>query len=110
MAWCQTGDPPLSEPVLYQCVDAYMRHQGTMRETCKHALFVRYPVRYSNTLMQRQNGAHFADDTIKSIFSCENCRILIPISLKFVPNGPINNNPALIHNGLAPNKPHPKLI
>ena len=26
MAWCQTGDKPLPEPMLTQFTDAYMRH------------------------------------------------------------------------------------
>ena len=39
---------------------------------------------------------HFADDTFKGIFLNENVRISIKISLKFVPKGPINNNPALV--------------
>ena len=38
----------------------------------------------------------FADDTFKSIFLNENIRISINISLKFVPEGPIDNNPALV--------------
>ena len=42
------------------------------------------------------NGQHFADDTFKRIFSNENVRISIKISLKFVPKGPINNIPALV--------------
>ena len=49
-----------------------------------------------NTLRPRQNGRRFADDTFKRIFLYENVRILIKISLKFVPKGPINNNPALV--------------
>ena len=49
-----------------------------------------------NTLRPRQNGRHFADDTFKCIFLNENVRILIKISLKFVPMGPINNIPALV--------------
>ena len=49
-----------------------------------------------NTLRPRQNGRHFADDTFKRIFVNENVGILIEISLKFVPKGPINNNPALV--------------
>ena len=49
-----------------------------------------------NTLRQRQNGCRFADDTFKRIFLNENVRISINISLKFVPKGPINNNPALV--------------
>ena len=49
-----------------------------------------------NTLRPRQNGRHFADDSFKHIFLNENVRILIKISLKFVPKGPINNMPALV--------------
>ena len=48
-----------------------------------------------NTLRLRQNGRHFANGTFKQIFLNENVRIMIKISLKFVPKGPINNNPAL---------------
>ena len=49
-----------------------------------------------NSLRPRQNERHFADDTFKRIFVNENVRILIEISVKFVPNGPINNIPALV--------------
>ena len=49
-----------------------------------------------NTLRPRQNGRRFADDIFKRIFLNENVRISIKISLKFVPKGPINNNPALV--------------
>ena len=49
-----------------------------------------------NTLRPRQNGRHFPDDIFKRIFVNENARILIEISLKFVPKGPISNIPALI--------------
>ena len=49
-----------------------------------------------NTLRPRQNGRHFPDDTFKRIFLNENVRISIKISLKFVPQGPINNIPALV--------------
>ena len=49
-----------------------------------------------NTLRPRQNGRRFADDTFKRIFYNEKVRILIKISLKFVPKGPISNNPALV--------------
>ena len=37
-----------------------------------------------------------ADDSFKCIFLNENVLISINISLKFVPKGPINNNPALV--------------
>ena len=46
-------------------------------------------------LRPRQNGRHCADDTFKRIFLKENARISITISLKFVPNSPIDNIPAL---------------
>ena len=48
-----------------------------------------------NTLRPRQNGRLFADDTFKCIFLNENIRISTKNSLKFVPKGLINNNPAL---------------
>ena len=49
-----------------------------------------------NTLKPRQNGRHFADDIFKWIFLNENVWIPIKISLKFVPQGPINNIPTLV--------------
>ena len=49
-----------------------------------------------NTLRPRQNGRHFADDIFKWIFLNENVWIASKISLKFVPQGPINNIPALV--------------
>ena len=49
-----------------------------------------------NSLKPRQNGRLFADDTFKRIFLNENIIIPIKISLKFVPKGPINYNPALV--------------
>ena len=49
-----------------------------------------------NTLRPRQSGRHFADDIFKWTFLNENLWIPIEISLKFVPQGPINNIPALV--------------
>ena len=49
-----------------------------------------------NTLRPKQNGRHFADEILKCIFLNENVWILKKISLKFVPKGQINNNPALV--------------
>ena len=49
-----------------------------------------------NTLRPRQNGSHFPDDIFKWIFLNENVSISIDMSLMFVPNGPINNIPALV--------------
>ena len=49
-----------------------------------------------NTLMPRQNGRRFADNTFKCNFLNENVWIPIKISLKLVPKGPIDNIPALV--------------
>ena len=43
-----------------------------------------------------QNGCHFPDDTFRRIFVNEMLRILIKISLKFVPKGSIDINPVLV--------------
>ena len=48
------------------------------------------------TLRPRQNGRHFTDAVFKCIFLNENVWMLIKISLKFVPKGPINNTIALV--------------
>ena len=49
-----------------------------------------------NTLRQRWNRCHFADNIFKCIFLNENLLLSIRISLKFIPKGPINNIPALV--------------
>ena len=54
------------------------------------------PHKCFNTLRPKQNGRHFADDIFKCIFLNENAWMPIKISLKFVPQGPINNTPALV--------------
>ena len=51
---------------------------------------------FINTLRPRQDGRLFPDDTFERIFLNENAMILIKISLKFVPIGPINNISELV--------------
>ena len=41
-------------------------------------------------------AAILADDIFKWIFLNENGRIPIKISLKFIPRGPVDKNPALV--------------
>ena len=67
------------------------QHQSFVTPVC-------YAARISafNSLRPRQNRRHFADDIFKCIFFNETIWILIKISLKFVPKGPINNIPALV--------------
>ena len=50
------------------------------------------------------NGRQFADDTYRCIFLNENVSISIEISLKFVPQGPINITSIGSDNGLAPTR------
>ena len=49
-----------------------------------------------NSSPPRQNSRHFADNIFRCIFMNQKLCILIEISLKCVPNSPIDNNPALI--------------
>ena len=49
-----------------------------------------------NSSLPGQNVRHFVDDIFRWIFLNEKFCILIKISLKFVPDGPIDNNPALV--------------
>ena len=51
---------------------------------------------YINSLRQRPNRRHFADDIFKCIFENENEWISPRIPLKFVPRVRINNIPALV--------------
>ena len=48
----------------------------------------------TNTLRPRQDGRHFPDDIL--IFLNENVWSFIKFSLKFAPEGPINNLPTLV--------------
>ena len=51
---------------------------------------------FLNSSPTEQNGRHFADDILRCIFMNEKFCILIKISPKFVPEGSIDNNPALV--------------
>ena len=43
-----------------------------------------------------ENGYDFAEDIFRCIFMNDKFCILIKISLKFVPKGAVDNNPALV--------------
>ena len=53
-------------------------------------------IMYYNTFRSKQSGRYFPDDIYKCIFLNENACILIKISLKLVPIGPIENKSALV--------------
>ena len=54
------------------------------------------PAKDFNSSPPEQYGCHFVDDIFMCIFVKEKFFILFKISLKFVPKGPIDNNPALV--------------
>ena len=49
-----------------------------------------------NSSPVQQNSRHFAHDILLGVFVNGTFRILIKISLKFVPKGPIDDDPALV--------------
>ena len=49
-----------------------------------------------NTMKPEQNGCRFTNNNFKCIFFYENDRILIGISLKFVPKSQFDNKSALV--------------
>ena len=58
-----------------------------------------------NSFPHGQDGHHFADDIFICIFVNEKFCILIKLSLKFVPKGPIVIRLSFgLDNGLAPNR------
>ena len=66
-----------------------------------------------NTLRPKQNGHHFADNILKCIFLNETLGILIKISLKFVPEDPIDNKSPLVQWMawyLSSNRPLPEPV
>ena len=69
------------------------RKAGDLRRDRAHYDVI---VMYINSLRPRQNIRDSADDVFKCNFLNENVWILIKISLKFVPKGPVNNIPTLV--------------
>ena len=80
MAWRRPGDKPLFEPMLV----------SLLTQIC-----VTRP-QWVNSCPPGQNGRHFPGRHFKCISMNEKVCILIRISLKIVPRGPINNIAALV--------------
>ena len=92
-AWYWPPSPsPASEELMSWCRD--METLSASLALCEGNPLV--TVDCLNSLRPRRDGRHFADDIFKCVFFNENGRISLRISLKFVPKGPINNNPALV--------------
>ena len=51
---------------------------------------------FLNWFLPGQNGRHFTDDIFRYILVNEKFHILLKISLKFVRNGPMDNNPSSV--------------
>ena len=66
--------------------------------SCMHwSLFLTTPWRVVfNSIPPVQNGRHFPDDIFRCIFVNEKFCILIKMSLKFVPKGPIHTKPSWV--------------
>ena len=62
----------------------------------KGATMEQYVLIIVNPLRLRQRGHHFANDILKCILYNKNHHIVVQILLQFVPEGPINNMPALV--------------
>ena len=80
-------DPCLTSPMMCH------RHCVWARLACQGRVFS-YHLWWVNTSPPGQNDRYFADDILICILVNEKFCILIKISLKFVSNGPIENNPA----------------
>ena len=90
--WCMCGDQvPVNLQTTRKCTginQIYMLHINPATD----GFYDNSPG--LNTLRPRQNSRHSPNDIFKCIFI--NIRMLIKISLKFVPKGQINNIPVLV--------------
>ena len=74
-----------------------MSHVGIRGIVCEGSLCKQYLLcGFNNSSPPGQNGRLFTDNIFRCIFMNEKFYISITISLKFVPTGPIDNDPALI--------------
>ena len=80
MAWCHQA----TSHYLSQCWLSSLSPYGVTRP------------QWVNSSPPGQNGRHFTDYIFRCIFVNEKFCMLIQISLKFVPKGPIDNNPAFV--------------
>ena len=54
------------------------------------------PLQWINSSSPEENASQVTDDIFKRISLNENVRFFIKMSMKFVPKGPIENNPVLV--------------
>ena len=80
MAWHQSGDKPLSEPIMVKFTDAWLSHnelnkfpnipiqENAFENIICKMLTIFFRSHCVNTYSLRQNGHHFANDIFKYIF------------------------------------------
>ena len=86
-----------SAVAIYTNIERYFTQNITTRTVDATFNFWNYTElrKYFNTEAET-NGRYFPDDIFQRIFMNEDFCILIKISSKFVPKGPIDYNPALV--------------
>ena len=101
--WLKPSSSPGSDMAVFSLKYCVKRRERWSLSTASRALLRLHSPRdgqkqspFVNTLRPRQNGHHFSDDIFKCNFMNGNVWIPIKISLKFVPEGPINNISALV--------------
>ena len=96
--WIASISVQLTLLLQHQIVHFYINSWRGICASINWAPLVQITVSISclNSLRQRKNRRHFADNVFKCNFLNENVWIPIKMSLKFVPKGPINNIPALV--------------
>ena len=109
MACCLLGAKPLPETMLNHCQLEPEEHisiecdlnlkvliqENAFENVCK-MLAILFRPQCINSFPPGQNGCHLTDNVFWCIFRNDKFCILIKISLKFIPKGPIDSNPALV--------------
>ena len=78
MAWCRSGNKPLSEPMMV----SLLTHNASLG---------------LNALWLEENGWYLADSFLSCILLNTKFYILIQISMKLFSNGPVDNKSAVVH-------------
>ena len=93
---------PFWQQDIYKFPKCDIRRSSYIRSTPKnwqsHKLYVFHSIhKFSfNTSHPGQNGCHFTDSILRHIFMNEKFCIFTKTSQKFIPKGPVDNNPALL--------------
>ena len=97
-----------SEPGIMFHISRRMKHDCSVKALSKHDIMLittpqwlvynrSHTSNWFNLSRPGQNGHHFVDEMFNAIFVSENIKILINISLTFVPKTPTDYKPPLVH-------------